>query len=244
MRFPGNRNIKCMTKKLQNVTAFVVQKFCWDPSLVRNCRAQTVRMPKFMHRQAHDWMISMKNGQNIARRRKLALRLLDEGKRSLRDIARITNFDKSTPSRIGKCLCSNDYVTLEKMLCPSTYKRCASAVSPSEEEAILTERHIYAGKRRFAVGKDTFKSLMSQIASDGRPSWKDGEPSEDAIGHSRPDIEKSYSKMPRKITYLNFGSGTSMKQVYCVSLEKEPEDLALHTLIMVGLLPHLWIPSD
>ncbi len=45
---------------------------------------------------------------------------------------------------------------------------------------MLTERVIYAGKRGFAVGKDTSKPLMSQIASDGRPSWKDGVPSEDA----------------------------------------------------------------
>ncbi len=37
------------------------------------------------------------------------------------------------------------------------------------------------GKRRFAVGKDTLKSMMSQIASDRRPSRKDGVPSEDAI---------------------------------------------------------------
>ncbi len=72
--------------------------------------------------------IAMEKGQNIARRRKLALRLLKEGKRSLRDIAQITNVDKSILSRIGKCLHSNDDVTLEKMLCPSTYKRGASTV--------------------------------------------------------------------------------------------------------------------
>ncbi len=72
-------------------------------------------------------------------------------------------------------------MTLEKMLCPSTYKRGASTVLTSEEEAMLTERLFYAGKRGFAVGKDTLKSLMSQIASDGRSSWKDGVPSEGAI---------------------------------------------------------------
>ncbi len=124
-----------------------------------------------MHRQPNDLKIAMEKGRNIARRRKLALRRLKEGNRSLRDIAQITNVDKSTPSRIGKCLCSNDKVTLEKMLCPSTYKRGAST---SEEEAILTERLIYARKRGFAVWKNTSKSLMSQIASDVRPSWKGG----------------------------------------------------------------------
>ncbi len=39
-------------------------------------------------------------------------------------IAQITNVDKSTLSRIGKCLRSNDDV-LEKMLCPFTYKERA-----------------------------------------------------------------------------------------------------------------------
>ncbi len=46
---------------------------------------------------------------------------------------------------------------------------------------MLTERIIFARERGFAVGKDTLKSLMSQIASDGRPIWKDGGPSENAI---------------------------------------------------------------
>ncbi len=86
------------------------------------------------------------------------------GKRSSRYIAKISNFDKSTLSRIGKCLRSNDYMALEKMLCPSTYKRGASTALRSEEEAMLSERLIYAGKRGFAVGMDTLKSLMSQIA--------------------------------------------------------------------------------
>ncbi len=132
-----------------------------------------------MHRQANDQKIAMEKGRNIARR-------------SLRDIAQITNVDKSALSRIGKCLCSNDDVTLEKMLCPSTYKRGASK---SEEEAMLTERLIYAGKRGFAVGKNTLKSLMSQIASDRRPSWKDGVPSEDAI--------RAFGARHREITFKN-----------------------------------------
>ncbi len=100
-----------------------------------------------MRRQANDRKIFVEKGQNIAKRRKLALRLLMEGKSSLRDIAQITNVDKSRLSRICKCLRSNDDVTLEKMLCPSTYKRGSSSVLPSEEETMLSERPIYAGKR-------------------------------------------------------------------------------------------------
>ncbi len=46
---------------------------------------------------------------------------------------------------------------------------------------MIAERPIFAGKRGFAVGKDTLKSLMSQIASDGRPMWKNGIPLDDNI---------------------------------------------------------------
>ncbi len=55
------------------------------------------------------------------------------------------------------------------------------AASTSDEEAMLTERLIYAGKRGCAVRKNTLKSLTSLIASNGRPNWKDGVPSEDCI---------------------------------------------------------------
>ncbi len=48
---------------------------------------------------------------------------------------------------------------LEKMLCPSTYKRGALTVLKCEEEAVLTKRLIYDGKRGFAVGEDTLKSF-------------------------------------------------------------------------------------
>ncbi len=75
----------------------------------------------------------------------------------------------------------NDDVTLENMLCSSSYKRGASTVLSSEEEAMLKERLIYAEKRGIPVGKDTWKSFMSQIPSDRRLSWKDRVPSEDAI---------------------------------------------------------------
>ncbi len=78
---------------------------------------------------------------------------------------------------------------------PSTYKKGQSTVWTSEEEAMLTERLIYAGKRGFAAGKDTLKSLMSQIASDGRSSWKDGVPSEDAT--------RAFRARHREITFRN-----------------------------------------
>ncbi len=88
----------------------------------------------------------------------------------MRDIAQITMLTILHSVDSVNAFAVNDGVTLEEMLCPSTYKRGASTALTSEEEAMLTERLIYAGKRGFAVGKDTLKSLMSQIASDGRPS--------------------------------------------------------------------------
>ncbi len=105
-----------------------------------------------MRRQANDRKSSMEKGQNIAKKRKLALRLLMEGNSSLRDIAQITNVDKSTLSRICKCLRNNDYVALEKMLCPSTYKRGASTVLPSEEETVFSERPIMPEREGLLLG--------------------------------------------------------------------------------------------
>ncbi len=72
------------------------------------------------------------------------------------------------------------------------------------------KRLIYDGKRGFAVGKDTLKSLMSQIASDGRPSGKTGHPLKVLFDHSEPDIEKLPSKMPRKRTNQNLGEKASI----------------------------------
>ncbi len=72
-----------------------------------------------MHRQANYRKSPMGKGLNIAKRRTLAVRLLKAGKRSLRDIAQITDVDKSTLSVIGNRNRSNDDVILGKMLCRS-----------------------------------------------------------------------------------------------------------------------------
>ncbi len=92
----------------------------------------------------------------------MALRLLKEARRSLRDIAQATNVDKSTLSRISKFLGENNNIGLEKMLNLSKVKGGAPTIRISEEEAIIAERLIFAGKRGFAVGNDSLKSLMSQ----------------------------------------------------------------------------------
>ncbi len=42
----------------------------------------------------------------------------------------------------------------------------------NEEETMVVERLIFAAKRAFAADKDSQKSLMTQIASDGRQVWK------------------------------------------------------------------------
>ncbi len=60
--------------------------------------AQTSQRPKALYGK----------GSKHRQRRKVTLRLLKQGKGSLRDIAEITHFDKSTLSRIGKCLRSKD----------------------------------------------------------------------------------------------------------------------------------------
>ncbi len=192
----------------------------------------------------------------------------------MRDIAQITNVDKFTLGRIGNFHHSNTDVTLEKMLCSFTCKRDASTVLASEEEAMSTERLIYDVNRGLAVWKDTLRSLMSQIASDGRPNWKDGVPYEDAV--------RAFRARHREITFKNakkncrskcrresfdhveglftmlkdveksnpgiLSDGDRLWNVYetRVSCEfgKRTKGLAHHKLIIVGLLHHLWITSD
>ncbi len=73
-----------------------------------------------MRRQANGRKIAMEKGLNIAK---------DEVKRSLRDTAQIINVDKSALSRIGKCLPSNDDVTLEKTLTFMTVQRALGGPS-------------------------------------------------------------------------------------------------------------------
>ncbi len=193
--FPGNRNTKCMMQNCKmwppSSSTIFLKILHWpespDPRR-QGCRNLCADKP----------MTEIYLWKRVKYRQKTKASP-SSSQRGKKIIARYRpnypNVDKSTLSRIGKCLRSNDEVTLEKMLCPSTYKRGQSTVLTSEEEAMLTERLIYAGKRGFAVGKDTLKSLMSRIASDGRPSWKDGVPSEDAI--------RAFRARHREITFRN-----------------------------------------
>ncbi len=99
----------------------------------------------------------------------------------MREIALITNGDKPTLSMINKCLRNNDELNLIKMLSPSKYKTGASAVLAAEEEAMIFESLIFAGKRVFAVRKDALKSIIMQIDWNGRLSWKNRAPADDTI---------------------------------------------------------------
>ncbi len=78
---------------------------------------------------------------------------------------------------------------MTKMLSLITYKPGASTVLTSEEEEMVVGRLIFAAKRGFAVGKESLKSLMIQIASDGRPIWKGGELPMTQLGLFEHDIE-------------------------------------------------------
>ncbi len=126
-------------------------------------------MPKFMRKQARDHKAGLEKGLELAKRQKQALRLPKEGKKSMREIALITTVDKTTLSSI-RCLRNNDEPALRMMLSPSTYKTGASTVLTAEEEAMIFDCLIFAGKRRLAVRKNALKSIMMQISLDGRPS--------------------------------------------------------------------------
>ncbi len=117
------------------------------------------------------------------------------GKKSLREIARITNVDKSKLSRINRFLQSNDEAALERMLSSATCKRGATTVVTAEEEKMIAERLIFAAKRGYVAGKDSLKSIMGQIASDGRPTWRNGVSCDDAI--------QAFRARHRELTFRN-----------------------------------------
>ncbi len=167
--FPGNR----LGRPKLFLRSFTGQKVQSQDVMDSDIYKKTSHRPKFLYAKWSKYLKKTNAGPPSSQ----------GGKRSLRDIAPITNVDKSTLSKICKCFLSNDDETLEKLLCPSTYKRVAPTLLTSEEEAMLTER------------KDSLNSLMVQIASDGRPSWKDGVHSEDAIW--------AFRARHREITFRN-----------------------------------------
>ncbi len=76
------------------------------------------------------------------------------------------------------------------MLNPCKVKGGAPTILTCEEETMIVQRLIFAGKRGFDVGKESLESLKSQIASDGRPTWKMGYLQMMLFGHLEPGIEK------------------------------------------------------
>ncbi len=113
----------------------------------------------------------------------------------MRDIAHITNVENSTLSRIGKCLRNNDDVTLAICCAPPRTRKSASTVLTSEEEVMLTERFIYAGKRGFAVGKDTLKSFDVTDRFRRTTHLERPVPSEDSV--------REFRARHREITFKN-----------------------------------------
>ncbi len=77
-------------------------------------------MPKSIQKQSRDHKIALETGLKIVKLRKLAIRLLKEGKKSSREIAQITNFGTTALFRINNCLRNNDEAALSDHLNPST----------------------------------------------------------------------------------------------------------------------------
>ncbi len=92
----------------------------------------------------------------------------------MREIAQITNVGTTTLFRIQNCLRNNDEAALSNSLNPSTTKPAVSTVLTKEEDDMIAERLIFMAKRGFAVSKETLKSIMTLIASDGCPICKSG----------------------------------------------------------------------
>ncbi len=102
---------------------------------------------------------------------------------------------KTVVNRISMCFSRNNEEGLQKLINPSVHTRGAPTILTPEEETMIVERLSFAIKRGFAVGKDILVSIMAQIASDSRKTWKNGVPCEDAV--------RAFRARHRELTFRN-----------------------------------------
>lgn len=131
-------------------------------------------MPKTMRSQRKNAKNAKQKRADQGISRRDAANLLREGVTSIRDVASRTGITKSIAGSISKCLKTNDAIALERLLNPELHHQGRSSVLSVEEERMIVERMSFAARRGFAFDEEDLKTVMASIASDGRPTWKDG----------------------------------------------------------------------
>lgn len=117
----------------------------------------------------------------MARERPCALNLIKGESYSVRRVAALSGVSETTCRRIKLCNDNGDVSGLEKLLNPASNRAGGRPHLTTEQENIITERLILAGKRGFAAETKDLKSLMAQSAEvNGRP-YRNGLPCDDAV---------------------------------------------------------------
>lgn len=174
-----------------------------SPDLPQTQQLHICTMPKSIRRQAEDAKLLIQKGVAISKDREKALRLLREGKHSVRTIAVSTNVSKSTASRMSQCLSRNDEEGVQKIV--SAARRGRRHVLTVEEESTIVQRLVHAAKEGAPVRNDALKSMMIQVASDGRPAWKNGIPSDAAL--------RSFRARHSELTVTQEKSSKSLRRI-------------------------------
>lgn len=115
-----------------------------------------------------------KRDERLTSERQLSLQLLLKRSLPLSRIVALTKVPYSTCCRLLQNHKAVNFYRLQKLLRPGSNRPGGRPHLTSEQENLIAERLIFAGRRGFAADVNDFKSLMSQIARmNGRP-FKNG----------------------------------------------------------------------
>eukprot|EP00171_Calliarthron_tuberculosum_P021856 IDg21856t1 len=126
------------------------------------------------NRQARDY--------HEQQQRERAVQLL-RGNMTVAEAIRLTGVRKSTCYKLKKAITTNNSVALKQLVDVAHNRAGRRPVISDEENLLIAGRIRYAASRGFAFDIDTLKSVMAQVAADGREGFRtvSGVPSDDAV---------------------------------------------------------------
>ena len=137
-------------------------------------------MPPSIRQQTRRTASKIDKRATQSENRKRALSLLQNTNMSIRKITSETGIPKSTVAILKQYNEQNDNFGLQKLLNASTHAGRPTVLS-HEEERMIVERLNFAASRGSSIDISSLKYMMARIAADGRKSWKNGIPSDEAV---------------------------------------------------------------
>lgn len=138
-------------------------------------------MPERMRAQRKRVKEAKLKSDSCRKSREQAVELLRKRGTSIRGVADVTNIPKTTVGRISQCISKGDAAGLNRLLHPEVFHPGRKTVLSSVEEEMIAARIIFSAKRGFAFAESDLRTVMTKIASDGRRTWENGAPSDEAI---------------------------------------------------------------